>query len=87
MGHYPAGDHPKGTMRSIFNEDSGAYMGQIPEAAHTYNAVAYHGGMNEHQLAISETTFGGLKSLEGQNGMIDYGWLCIFSRAPLTYCT
>lgn len=60
-------------MRDIFNEDSGLYAGQIPEAAKTYNAVAFHGGMNEHQLAISETTFGGLKSLSGQKGMIDYG--------------
>jgi dipeptidase len=63
MGHYPAGDHAPGTMRQIFNEDTGAFAGEIPEAAHTYNAVAFHGGMNEHQLAISETTFGGLKSL------------------------
>ena len=46
-------------MRPIYNEDSGAYAGEIPEAPHTYNAIAYHGGMNEHQLAISETTFGG----------------------------
>lgn len=66
IGHYPAGKHPPGTMRDVFNEDSGAYTGQIPEAAQTYNAIAYHGGMNEHQLAISETTFGGLSVLDGQ---------------------
>ena len=60
MGHYPAATHPAGAMRDIFNEDSGAYTGRIPEANQTYNALAYHGGMNEHQLAISETTFGGL---------------------------
>ena len=60
MGHYPGGEHPVGSMRTIYNEDSGAYAGEIAEANYTYNAVAYHGGMNEHQLAISETTFGGL---------------------------
>ena len=75
MGHYPAGDHPPGTKRLVYNEDSGAFAGWIPEAAHTYNALAYHGGMNEHQLAISETTFGGLGSLGGQEGLIDYGTL------------
>ena len=32
-------------------------------------------GMNEHQLAISETTFGGLSMLSGQQGLIDYGTL------------
>ena len=44
IGHYPAADHPAGTMRKIFDEDSGLYVGQIPEAAHTYNVVGYHGG-------------------------------------------
>ena len=75
MGLYPAANHTPGTRRQIYDEDSGAYAGEIPEAAHTYNAVAYHGGMNEHQLAISETTFGGLASLGGQGGLIDYGTL------------
>ena len=75
VGHYAGGRHPPGSKRDIYNEDSGAYSGQIPEADVTYNALAYHGGMNEHQLAISETTFGGLSSLGGQNGLIDYGTL------------
>ena len=75
MGHYPAATHPPGTLRTIINEDSGAYAGQIPEAEQTFNALAYHGGMNEHQLAIGETTFGGLAILGGQQGLIDYGSL------------
>eukprot|EP01062_Namystynia_karyoxenos_P031568 TRINITY_DN23419_c0_g1_i1.p1 TRINITY_DN23419_c0_g1~~TRINITY_DN23419_c0_g1_i1.p1 ORF type:complete len:570 (+),score=157.83 TRINITY_DN23419_c0_g1_i1:77-1786(+) len=73
LRHYPAADHPPGTMRDIWDQDSGRYLGQIPEAAHTYNVVGYTGGMNEHQLAIGETTFGGLKSLQGQEGaLVDY---------------
>jgi len=40
MGHYPAADHTAGTMRLVYNEDSGAYAGKIAEAAHTYNAIA-----------------------------------------------
>jgi len=91
-GHYPAGRHPAGTMRPIYNEDSGTYAGQIPEAPETYNAIAYHGGMNEHQLAISETTFGGLSILGGQKGLIDYGTLmdlalqrCKTAREAITF--
>lgn len=66
--------------------------GQIPEAPETYNAIAYHGGMNEHQLAISETTFGGLSILGGQKGLIDYGTLmdlalqrCKTAREAITF--
>jgi hypothetical protein len=50
---------------------AGKFMGKIPQVAHTYNVV---GNMNEHQLAIAETTFGGRKELESQTGaIIDYG--------------
>ena len=92
VGHYAGGRHAPGTMRDVYNEDSGAYTGQIPEAALTFNALAYHGGMNEHQLAISETTFGGLGSLGGQGGLIDYGTLmdlalqrCKTAREAITF--
>ena len=54
--HYPAGIHPKGTMRKIYNWDTNEYQGQIPEARQTYNVV---GNINEFQVTIAETTFGG----------------------------
>ena len=70
--HYPAADYPAGATREIVDWDSGRYLGRIPEVAHTYNVV---GNMNEWQLAIGETTFGGLSGLENPNGLIDYGSL------------
>ena len=70
--HYPAMDYPEGAMREIVDWDSGRYVGRIPEVAHTYNVV---GNMNEWQLAIAETTYGGLPNLENPEGLIDYGSL------------
>ena len=70
--HYPAADYPEGAMREIVDWDSGRYLGMIPEVAHTYNVV---GNMNEWQLAIAETTYGGLPNLGNPEGMIDYGSL------------
>ncbi len=70
--HYPAADHPAGAMRDVYNWDMGTYTGQIPEVAHTYNVV---GNMNEWQLAIGETTYGGLEALWNGPGLIDYGSL------------
>ena len=57
--HYPAGVHAKGTMRDIHEWDTGKYLGQIKEAPQTYNVI---GNMNEYQVTIGETTFGGVKS-------------------------
>lgn len=70
--HYPAGKHPKGTMRQIYDWDNGAYHGQIPEAPVTYNVV---GNINEHQVCIGETTYGGRPEMEDSTGILDYGSL------------
>jgi len=75
IDHYPRQENvPHGTMRKIYDWDSGLYLGSIPEAKTTYDVV---GNMNEHQLTIGETTFGGLQSLMGTEGVIDYGTLII----------
>ena len=66
-----AASFPKGTMFTVIDWDSGRPLGQIEQVEHTYSVV---GNMNEHQLAISETTYGGRPELEGQ-GVIDYGSL------------
>ena len=72
VAHFPAALHPEGAMRDIYNWDTGNYLGQIPEARITYNVV---GNMNEHQVAIAETTFGGREELVDTTGLIDYGSL------------
>ena len=66
----PAADHPEGAMMDIYEWDTGKKLGQIKQAKHTYSVV---GNMNEHQLAIGETTFGGLHQLLDTTGIVDYG--------------
>ena len=70
--HYPAGIHAKGEMRKIFDWDSGVYHGEIPEAPVTYNVI---GNINEYQLSIAETTYGGREEMIDETGIIDYGSL------------
>ncbi len=70
--HYPAAVHPEGAMREVYDWDSGKFLGRIPEARQTYNVV---GNINEHQVTIAETTFGGREELVNEEGIIDYGSL------------
>ena len=70
--HYPAGKHSAGEMRKIFDWDSGAYHGEIPEAPVTYNVI---GNINEYQVSIGETTYGGREEMVDTTGIIDYGSL------------
>ncbi len=72
VAHFPAAVHPEGAMREIYDWDSGVFLGQIPEARVTYNVL---GNINEHQVAIAETTFGGRPELVDTTGIIDYGSL------------
>ena len=66
------GAHLPAEMRNIIEWDTGKFLGRIPEAPVTYTRV---GNMNEHQLAIAETTFGGRKELQVPSGIVDYGSL------------
>ncbi|WP_297226273.1 C69 family dipeptidase [uncultured Prevotella sp.] len=70
--HYPAGTHKKGEMRKIFDWDTGEYHGEIPEAPVTYNVI---GNINEFQLSIGETTYGGREEMVDTTGILDYGSL------------
>ena len=68
----PAAVYPNGTMLDIYEWDTGKFLGSIPQVAVTYQTV---GNMNEHQLIITETTYGGRPELSGANGIMDYGSL------------
>jgi dipeptidase len=71
--HWPAATWPEGTMMDIYEWDTGKFLGKIKQASETYNVV---GNMNEYQVAIGETTYGGRSELGKQPGAImDYGSL------------
>lgn len=70
--HYPAMKHAPGEMRKIFDWDTQVYHGEIPEAAETYNVI---GNINEYQVTIGETTYGGREEMVDTTGIIDYGSL------------
>ncbi len=66
----PGQPYGPGAMHMVYEWDSGRYLGDIPQPAVTYNTV---GNVNEHQLMISETTYGGREELVDPNGRMDYG--------------
>jgi dipeptidase len=70
--YWPAKNWPAGTYVDIYEWDTGKYLGKIPQKAHTYSVV---GNMNQHQLSIGETTFGGRPELADSTGLVDYGSL------------
>ena len=72
LAHYPAGTHAKGTMRQIYDWDTHEYHGEIPEASVTYNVI---GNINEYQVTIGETTYGGREEMVDTTGIFDYGSL------------
>jgi len=69
---WPARDYPAGSMLDVYEWDTHKYMGKIRQVAHTYSVV---GNMNEHQLSIGETTYGGVENMVDTTGIIDYGSL------------
>ena len=70
--HTPAGKHKAGSMMKVHEWDTSRYLGEIAQIGQTYSTI---GNMNEHQLIIGETTFGGRHELEDPKGGIDYGSL------------
>ena len=72
LRHYPAGTHVKGEVVKIYDYDTNVCHGEIPQAPVTYNVV---GNINEYQVSIGETTFGGREEMVDTTGIIDYGSL------------
>ena len=73
----PAADHPAGTMHPLYHYETSNYLGEVPEVEHTYGIV---GLMNEHQVAIHETTWGGrVELVDTVSGLIDYGSLMVLA--------
>lgn len=69
---WPAASYPQGAMLDVYEWDTNKYLGKIKQVANTYSVI---GNMNEHQLAISETTYGGRSELRDPDGIVDYGSL------------
>jgi len=70
--HYPAATYPAGTLLDVHDWDSGKYLGKIKQVEKTYSVI---GNINEHQVSIGETTFGGRTELEDSTAVMDYGSL------------
>ena len=69
---HPAADWAPGSKLKVYDWDTHRYLGEIDQVEHTYKTV---GNMNEHQLIIGETTWGGRPELEDKRAIIDYGSL------------
>ena len=67
--HSPAAKHQKGEMIKIYDGDTNEYHGQIPQVAETYNVIGY---INEYQVTIHETTYGGREEMVDTTGILDY---------------
>lgn len=70
--HWPAAEYAEGTMMDVYEWDTGKWLGKIKQAAKTYNVV---GNINENQVAIGETTYGGREELVDTTAIVDYGSL------------
>lgn len=72
LRHYPAQKHEPGSTVEIYDWNSNAPLGKIEQVAETYNVI---GNMNEYQVTIGETTFGGRQDLTNPSGIVDYAAL------------
>ena len=74
----PAMDYPSNAMVDVIEWDTKKLLGTIKQVSHTYSVV---GNMNEHQVSIGETTYGGRSELSNfHSGIVDYGslmWLAL----------
>ncbi len=74
--YYPAMKYKAGAMLDIYEWDTGKYLGQIEQVPATYSVV---GNINEHQVSVGETTYGGREELVNPSAIMDYGSLIYIS--------
>lgn len=74
--YWPSRDYPVGSMMDVYEWDTHRFKGRIKQVAHTYSVV---GNMNEHQVAVGETTYGGVEGLVDTSAIVDYGSLIYIS--------
>jgi dipeptidase len=74
--HRPAGHHPENATVKLYDRGTAKFLGEVPQVPETYNVIGF---MNEHQVAIGETTFGGRSELKDNTGIVDYGSLMFLS--------
>jgi dipeptidase len=72
----PARHWPEGSMVTIYDRSTAQPLGQIPQVPYTYQTVGF---INEHQVAIGESTFGGRAELVDSTGVMDYAYLMFIS--------
>jgi dipeptidase len=72
LSHYPAATYPEGSKLDVHDWDSGKFLGKIKQVEKTYSVI---GNINEHQVSIGETTFGGRPELVDTTAIMDYGSL------------
>ena len=77
---FPHAKHKPGEMRALYHYETNNYLGEIPEVEETYNVI---GLVNEHQLTVFETTWGGREELWEGEGIMDYGSL--MTVTPVSY--
>lgn len=68
----PGGSHERGSRRAIADWETGVARGSIAEAPRTHGVVGY---VNERQVALAETTYGGRPEMVDSTGLMDYGSL------------
>jgi len=68
----PRGTWPAGTIVTLYDRGTNKPLGQIPQVPETYQVIGF---MNEYQVAVGETTFGGRTELLDTTAIVDYGSL------------
>ncbi|HMM12055.1 MAG TPA: C69 family dipeptidase [Bacteroidales bacterium] len=72
----PAREWPAGSMVTIYDRGTAKPLGQIPQVSRTYQTVGF---INEHQVSVGESTFGGREELVDTTGIMDYAYLMFLS--------